>query len=107
MGAIQRFPRETRRPAESRGLPEVSARYLDPAPQPQVRNIDIPRLASSLFGALSVLRAIIAAVRQWRDLFPIANSAEPIRQVCQVLRYEVNNETLALYSSSTGDHPGR
>jgi len=82
------------------GLAEVSRPHVDRTLDPQIGNVDIPRLASECptrVGAAAVFRFIASAMRQREDLFALSDRAEQAGEVDEVLGNYVDDLPLSLH----------
>jgi hypothetical protein len=102
-----RTPLRHERSARTRASPEVSRPHVDRTLDPQIGNVDVPRLAPERIARLwpaTVLRFIASAMRQWEDLFALSDRAEQAGDVDEVLGNHVNDLTLSLHLAATPDH---
>ena len=101
------MPFRHERSARTRASPKVSRFDVDPTLDPQIGNVDIPRLASECptrVGAAAVFRFIASAMRQREDLFALSDRAEQAGEVDEVLGNHVNDLTLPLYPAAAPKH---
>jgi hypothetical protein len=91
--------------------PEVPGRDLNPAPEPQIGDTYVPRLAPepiicALVRAAPVPRLISAPVRHWERLATPAHAPQQVREVDQVLGNQVDHLALALHPAAAGQQAG-
>jgi hypothetical protein len=90
--------------------PKISRLHIDRTLDPEVGNVDVPRLAPECAARVwpaAVLGFIASAMRKGEDVITLTDSAEQRREVDKVLGDDVDHPPLPLHLAATPDHVRR